>query len=735
MQLFATIFLGNKAFFVTYFRMDPLHAFEITDEGDATEISEFEISGWNSYFRPVFNQSRMIGIGSDDADGSATLAVSLYDITELANPNPFIARAEVEADSSWSEASWDDRAFSVVEDAVEIEAEDGTVETGLVLLPFSGWDEGEQTYQSSVQIYTFSENTLTRRGLMDHGTQVRRSFVAEEDVTANLSEQELSLFDTSNPEEPVEEGRLELAPNFADIQFMGDYAVRIRDRADWYSWWGSRTERPGAVLEVLNADAPNLDAAAPIATVEIPNGGTVLRSGDLLVSVSQFYEWSDDGDYNNDYRTRLSVVDMSEPTAPVLAGSVESTDVRPYQYWGYGWAEDCWNCGGVWYGDTSRSIFPTDGAITFLQAEQQQESLGMVTSCSRELNYTEVGCTNPDGSGAPAEECIYRSGGMYCQTFPDGTVTCEGGYQECTRTLVAVPDGEDSGDEWYYDYDCVPYTPNPSEITEYCNEYERFRYWQSFSLVPIVLQNPAAPVVGSRIELGQELQGVGAIYDGNRIFVNYVVPTTVEGDTRPYVRYFVRILDMSNPVAPVLGEPINVPGQVMAASGNTIYTRDTVWGTSIVETAVARLAINNNLAYLQGWFQFPNQQVDTIVLDGAGHLLASHRLSWSIPTTDEQRRQQLTILDATSLQQQGQVEIDDWASLNRAIGGRALFNVPGGMLVVNTEDATNPFAQAWFPTRWWSSAMTVRDNRLIFAAGPFGIFEFDLDEFNLLAPM
>ncbi|MBA2661682.1 MAG: beta-propeller domain-containing protein, partial [Bradymonadaceae bacterium] len=43
-NLHATLFRGNKAFFVTYFQVDPFHAFEITDAGQVTEKSEFIVS-------------------------------------------------------------------------------------------------------------------------------------------------------------------------------------------------------------------------------------------------------------------------------------------------------------------------------------------------------------------------------------------------------------------------------------------------------------------------------------------------------------------------------------------------------------------------------------------------------------------------------------------------------------------------------------------------------------------
>ena len=114
----------------------------------------------------------------------------------------------------------------------------------------------------------------------------------------------------------------------------------------------------------------------------------------------------------------------------------------------------------------------------------------------------------------------------------------------------------------------------------------------------------------------------------------------------------------------------------------------------------------------------------------------SHSDIWDYSSSTEWNQQHyLTILNADTLAETGSTTVDAWASLAQAVDGRALFAVPGGMLVMNIEDPANPFAQAWFPTRGWWSNSTVRGDRLIFAAGPFGITEANLNEFNLLPPM
>lgn len=721
MQLFATLFLGNKAFFVTYLRVDPFHAFEITDEGDATEISEFIVSGWNNYFRPVFDDTRLIGIGVND-EGSTTMSVSLYDITDLTNPEPMLARAEVNADSSWSEAQWDDRAFSVVEGAVNVTAPDGTIETGLVLLPYSGWDSEEETYEASVQIYTFSDTTLTRRGTMDHGTQVRRSFLADDALTANLSEAEISFFDTSNPDSPLESGRVELAPNYTEVIVLGDYAVRIKDSSDYYyGWWGNRVELPASEVQVIRADG-NLDMAEPVATVAVPAGSTIHQSGNLLVALRQQWNYSDDGDDTNNFESTLTVVDLSDPTSPRVRGTLTTSELQPYYgnyYWGGGpgLADDCFDCGGRYWGGSGQGVYATTRALSFLQPVQQNEFLGREEICNRYANY------RGDCAGDETT-CEYVYGGITCRT-PEGSgeTWCTGSFQSCSYN---------SDGNW----ECEEIAEEGLAVEEYCYMNENYRYWTQYTFRTVDLTNPDAPALRSALELPATEEGVSVLASGDSLYASYRIPADVDGDSRPFVRYFVREVNIENPAAPVLEAGINVPGELLSINGDVLYTRDTTYGDSIVEAVVARLKVFEGRAYLQARYPFEDQQVDNILLDGEGHVLASHRLSWNIPTSDStDSNQRLTILNDETLAPLSTLTVDAWATLTAAASGRALFSVPGGMLMVNVEDAALPFAQAYFPTLGWPQDTTVSDNRLIFAAGRYGIYEFSLDAFNLLPPM
>ncbi len=367
-NLFATLFLGNRAFAVTYLRVDPFHAVEISDEGLITPRAEFEVSGWNDFFRAVEGDSRLIGIGVDDQVGR-TLAVSLYDVSDLANPEPLLARERVAAENASSEASYDHRAFSVLEGAVSVPAPNGVVETGLVLLPYTAWDAATTQSIADVQLFTFSADTLTRRGSMSHGTAVRRSFAAGPDVVANLSEEKLSLFGTADPDRPAALGSVDLAPNYSDVLRFGDYRARVVDGSTGAFPWYAGVEPPTAV-EVIPAGA-DPDLALPVARFELAPGAVVHRTGSILVSIAFDSDGSTSGATP---ASEITVYDLGDPTQPRQVGQLRSDRLLPSYGYGYGMVRDvavgiaCFGCVAPWPGASHPSA-AIPGGLAFLQGQ------------------------------------------------------------------------------------------------------------------------------------------------------------------------------------------------------------------------------------------------------------------------------------------------------------------------------------------------------------------------------
>ena len=719
-NLYATLFLGNKAFFVTFRQVDPFHAFYIDDDGNAQARSEFEVSGWNDFFKPVMNDSRLVGIGMNDQ----TMAVSLYDITDLDNSNPLVARVEVDASNSWSEARWDDKAFSVLQDAVAVQNSAGKVETGMVLLPFSGWDEQRGTYMAAVQIFTFSDSSLTRRGVMEHGTWVRRSFQPEDGLTANLSEDSLSLFDSTTPDSPRELGRVELAPNYMDFLVYGQYGARLKYNRDYYYWWwGPSMDMPVNQLQIVDLDDP--DTADPVAVVDLQSDAQVYKVGDLAVAVSM--KWVERSENEYGYDTTIDVFDLSDPVHPVHTGTLRTDRLNPYYYW-YGGPgiDDCFDCGWGYYWYGSQGAKTVGQTLVFPELKTESELIGVEHVCSTYVDDSVESCwENDDGSTT----CVMYSGGITCTSMDGGPEECSGSIQKCTT------------DEYmWHDWECVDIDPDDVSTTTTCYDYERRNYWSHFALNVLNLEDPRSPDLLPIIDTPREQRAVGMLADGTDLYMSYNIPVDVPGDTRDYARYYFSRVDLSTPSNPVVHSGINIPGDLIAVQdhGHAVFTRDYIWDDEHLESAVNKLQVQNGVATLLARVRFHDRMVNQTLLDGAGHLLVSHRLSWyaqeAHDTDWNDLYETLSVFDSRGdeLSQISQVEVDDWAWLKDARVGRAMYQVPGGILVLNLDDAANPFAQAFFSTLGWPQTMVLAGDDMIIPAGKYGIYRFDLNEFNLL---
>lgn len=708
-NLYAAIFRGNKAFAVTYLRIDPFHAFSIDDAGQVTEVSEYEVTGWNDFFRPVLDDTRLIGIGINDENGWQ-LAVSMYDITDLANPEPLLARAEVSGSSggwNWSEASWDHRAFSVLEGAVSVPAPTGELETGLVLLPFSGWNQ-QQGSTSGVQIYTFSADTLTRRGIMNQSTPVRRSFLADAETAVNLSESELSLFDHTNPDAPAELGRLALAPNYTSILAYDGYRARIVNDAGF--WYGPAEPPPARVEIVADGEHPHQGAA--VASFEIPANAQAIKMGDLLVSVGTRILDASTWPYR--FETTIEVFDLSNPRAPVRRGELVTDELAAsfpsYWYW------DCFDC--RWWGYQPFNVINVVGdALTFLETTSEETPLGSERVCATYVSEA-VSCT---------DDCTYYVSDRVCRRLNGGAETCTGGFYRCDY------DSSDAGRT-----ECVPVDRDDVEAPTYqdCYTQDVSRYWQRYTIHAVDLSDPDAPALAPRVELPRADEGVSVLAGGDRLYVTVKRPVDVPDDPRPYVRYYVKAIDYAQPSEPDLAPGVNVPGELIAVDGDRLYTRNLVWGEHTAETAIAQLELDGGLAYLRGHHRFADRLVNNVAIDERGLALVSHRAVWGWGYDDSQDVQRLTILAAAQpgLTRVSEVDVDLWAELRTVVSNRVLFQVPGGLLVLDVEDAAHPSAQAYFATPGWPSAFVIDGQRVLFAAGQYGIYDFDLDTFNLLPP-
>lgn len=95
-QLYASRFLGDRAYLVTFRQTDPLYVVDFSNHEDPKLAGELEIEGYSDYLQPI-GQDYLLGIGKDAApapdgwgDGFGALAqgvkLSLFDVSDPSNP-------------------------------------------------------------------------------------------------------------------------------------------------------------------------------------------------------------------------------------------------------------------------------------------------------------------------------------------------------------------------------------------------------------------------------------------------------------------------------------------------------------------------------------------------------------------------------------------------------------------------------------------------------------------------
>lgn len=95
-QLYASRFLGDRAYLVTFRQTDPLYVVDLSDPDNPSVLGELEIEGYSDYLHPI-DANFMLGVGRDAVaapdgfgDGRGALVqgikLSLYDVSNPAAP-------------------------------------------------------------------------------------------------------------------------------------------------------------------------------------------------------------------------------------------------------------------------------------------------------------------------------------------------------------------------------------------------------------------------------------------------------------------------------------------------------------------------------------------------------------------------------------------------------------------------------------------------------------------------
>jgi uncharacterized secreted protein with C-terminal beta-propeller domain len=114
-KIYATRFIGDRLYMVTFKRIDPLFVIDLSDPANPGILGELKIPGYSDYLHP-YDQNHLIGIGketeSNDWGGVSTsgLKLALFDVSDVNNPKE-VDHVEIGEAGSDSEALRDHKAF------------------------------------------------------------------------------------------------------------------------------------------------------------------------------------------------------------------------------------------------------------------------------------------------------------------------------------------------------------------------------------------------------------------------------------------------------------------------------------------------------------------------------------------------------------------------------------------------------------------------------------------------
>ncbi len=274
-QLHASRFDGDRVYVVTFFRIDPLWVVDLSDASNPRVVGELHVPGWSTFIQPLGDQ--LVTIGIDDTN-SWKVAVSLFDVRDPARP-ALLDKVPLGENTSWSEANYDEKAFSILPDA------------GLLLVPYQGYSSNG--YASRVQLIDFNATTLKARGTIEHEFQPRRATVLGDRIVS-IDGRELLIVDAANRDKPVVTAETELAWPVNKVFVQGDFLVEIANTS-----WGWNNQSQGAIRVAASANPARLFNHVQLPS-DLPVLGSTVKDGRLYLAQGKSAEiiwppWTPDG--------------------------------------------------------------------------------------------------------------------------------------------------------------------------------------------------------------------------------------------------------------------------------------------------------------------------------------------------------------------------------------------------------------------------------------------------------
>lgn len=515
----ATRFTGDRLYVVTFLTIDPLWVVDLSDPTHPTLLGELEVPGFSTYIEPLGD--RLVAIGRVNSQ----TAVSLFDVADPSAPT-LLTQLPLGDGHSYSEANWDEKAFSVFPDE------------GLILVPYSGYDYASG-WASRIQLIDLGRDSLTKRGIVDQGFAARRTAIVGDRILA-ISASDLITVNFADRDQPVVTSDVEIAWRVDRVFLAGDYVVEVGGSADW-----TRSAPP--TLTIATAEDPDTTVNL-VELDDLPVTGATVRGNKLYLAQQESDSWlpiykvapSNTATAQPDANPLvLSVYDLSNLPAVTRIGRTEA-EVDPGYGYGAGQLDPVWpnETTLVWMREQWSSWWWYDLPVVAVAdvAIGAPRSLTLAPSGSMALANVNLG-TNGSTETTSSREAPVASG--------DALVASS----SIAVSRIIAP--------WY-------------------------RTSVGHEMVVFDLSDATAPRFTTKVDarIGQTGDWSAPVALDGKVYLSYmsyetdpIRPYGVGGKSRQF-RHFLKTVDFADPDQPVVSEAVNIPGRLLSVThdGTTLLT-------------------------------------------------------------------------------------------------------------------------------------------------------------------
>jgi hypothetical protein len=154
-SIFATRFIGDRGYVVTFRQTDPLFVIDLADPTHPHTVGELHIPGFSNYLFPL-DENHLFAIGRDATEQGSVqgLALQIFDVSDPAHPT--LATKYVYADTGDSPANVDHRAITFHPDR------------NVVAFPHQSYTTGEST----LDVFELTNTRITQLGGVAMGGEI-----------------------------------------------------------------------------------------------------------------------------------------------------------------------------------------------------------------------------------------------------------------------------------------------------------------------------------------------------------------------------------------------------------------------------------------------------------------------------------------------------------------------------------------------------------------------------------